>query len=97
MKLVRLTANIGNMPLNCPIFQDDIAKMNRTMGDARIGAKVIGRMLERKQLRANTYKSKFAVIGSEKSRNACLKEANHICIGEHLMVNYDSKNILVRK
>ena len=39
-------------------------------------------------------KSKFAVIGSEKSRNACLKEANPICIGEHVMENYASENYL---
>ena len=41
-----VSANIGNMPLNCLIFQDNIAKMNWSMADARKGAKDIGRMLE---------------------------------------------------
>ena len=40
-----VSANIENMPLNCLIFQDDIAKINRTLDDARKGAKDIGRML----------------------------------------------------
>ena len=43
-----VSVNIGNMRLNCLIFQDDIAKMNQTMADARKGAKDIGRMLESK-------------------------------------------------
>ena len=30
-----VSANIGNMPLNCLIFQDNIAKINRTLEDAR--------------------------------------------------------------
>ena len=51
-----VTANIGNMPLNCLIFQDDIAKMNLTLEDARKGARDIGRMLESKQLKANVSK-----------------------------------------
>ena len=29
-----VSANIGNMPLNCLIFQNVIAKMNRTLDDA---------------------------------------------------------------
>ena len=41
-----VSANIGNMPLNCLVFQDDIAKMNWTLED-------IGRMLESKQLKTN--------------------------------------------
>ena len=44
-----VSANIGNMPLNCLIFQDNIAKMNRTLEDARKGEKDNGRMLESKQ------------------------------------------------
>ena len=40
------TAKIGDMPLNCLIFQDDIAKMNESMKKARNGAKDIGRLLK---------------------------------------------------
>ena len=32
---------IQNMPINCIIFQNDITKMNRTLEDARKGAKDI--------------------------------------------------------
>ena len=55
------------MPLNCVIFQDDIAKMNQTLDDARN----IGRMLESKQLKADVSKSKLVVIGSKISRTEC--------------------------
>ena len=34
-----VSASNGNMPLNSLIFQHDIAKINRTMEDARKGAK----------------------------------------------------------
>ena len=47
-----VSANIGN----CLIFQDDIAKMKRTLEDVRKGAKEIRRMLESKQLKANVSK-----------------------------------------
>ena len=45
----KVSANIVNMPLNCLIFQDDIAKINRTLEDAMKGAKDIGRI----ELKAN--------------------------------------------
>ena len=47
-----VTANIRNMPLNSLIFQDNIAKMNCTLEDARKAGKVVGRMLESKKLKA---------------------------------------------
>ena len=53
------SANIGEVELNSLIFQDDIAKMNRTMEDARKFAKDVGRLLESNQLRANTSKSHY--------------------------------------
>ena len=53
-----VTANIGKMQLNSLIFQDDIAKMNFTLEDARD----VGRMLESKQMRANTSKSKYVIM-----------------------------------
>ena len=57
------SANIGELELNSLIFQDDIAKMNRTMKDARKGPTDVGRLLESKQLRANTSRSRYVVIG----------------------------------
>ena len=71
------------MPLNCLIFQDDIAKMNQTMAHAKKEAKDIGQMLESKQLCANVSKSKYVIVGTEKSRTLCLKEAefNPILMG----------------
>ena len=40
------SANIREVELNSLIFWDNIAKMNRTMEDARKGAKDDGRLLE---------------------------------------------------
>ena len=56
------SARIGELELNSLIFQDNIAKMNYTMEDSRKGARDVGRLLESKQLRANSSKSKFVVI-----------------------------------
>ena len=54
------------------------------MEDARKGAKDVGRLLESKQLRANTAKSKFVVIGTPESGTEILKEAeaNPIMMGQ---------------
>ena len=61
------------MKLNSLIFQDDIAKINFTLEDARKGAKDVGRMLESKQLRANTAKSKFVFLATPESQTELLK------------------------
>ena len=57
--------------------------MNHTMEDARKGAKDVGRLLDSKQLRANTSKSRFVVIGQQKYSTDILKEAeiNPIMVG----------------
>ena len=64
-------------------------KMNCTMEDARKVAEDVGRLLESKQLRANTAKSSFVVIGSQKSRTEILKEAadNPIMMGNMIIEN----------
>ena len=82
--------------MNSLIFQDNIAKMNRTLEDARKGAKDVGRMLESKQFRANTSKSKFVVIGTPESRTEILKEAeaNSIKQGETIIDNSKSEKYL---
>ena len=53
-------------------------------------------MLESKQLKANVSKSTFVVIGSQKSRKACLKEAEQdpIRMGEHMLENSASEKYL---
>ena len=63
------------MELISMIFQDNIAKMNFTLEDARKGARDVGRMMELKQLRANTSKSKYVIMAPPKSRTELLKEA----------------------
>ena len=40
------SANIGELDLDSLIFQDDIAKMNHTMEDARKGGKDVSRLLD---------------------------------------------------
>ena len=84
------------MPQNCLIFQDDIAKMNESLENARKGAKDIGRLLESKQLRANISKSKYVIIGPEEAREKCLKEAKEkpILMGEHTVGNSVSEKYL---
>ena len=90
------SANIGELELNSLIFQDDIAKMNRTMEDARKGATDVGRLLESKQLRANTSKSRYVVIGHQKSRTEILEEAeiNPTMMGTMVIKNSKSENYL---
>ena len=63
--------------------------MNYTMEDSRKGARDVGRLLESKQLRANTSKSKFVVIGSQESRTEMLKDAetNPIMMGTTVIEN----------
>ena len=89
-----MSSNIGELELNSLIFQDDIAKMNRTLEDARKGARDVGRMLESKQLWANTSKSKFVVIGTPESRTEILKEAeaNPIKMADTIIENSKSES-----
>ena len=54
------------------------------------------RLLESKQLRANTQKSRFVVIGQQKSRTEILKdaEANPIMVGDMIIENSKSQKYL---
>merc|ERR1712128_109211 len=90
------TARIGELELNALIFQDDIAKMNYSMEQTRKGATDVGRLLESKQLRANTSKSKFVIIGTESSRTDMLKDAasNPVMMGETVIENSDCEKYL---
>ena len=91
-----VTAKIGNIELNSLIFQDNIAKMNFTLKDARNCARYVGWMLESKQLRANTSISKFVIMAPPKSRRELLKEveANPIKMGETIIENSRTKKYL---
>ena len=65
--------------------------MNFTLEDERMGARDVGRMLESKQLRANTSKSKYVIMAPPKSRTKLLKDAedNSIKMGETIIENRD--------
>ena len=67
------TANIGQLPLNTLIFQDDISKMNDDIEQAREGCQKIDRTLKSKLLSENYDKSKFLIMGKEKSRKSTLE------------------------
>ena len=49
---------LGHMPLNCLIFQNDIARLNTTLEQARTGATLIGETLAEKKLKSNLTKSR---------------------------------------
>ena len=70
--------------------------MNRMMEDARKGAKDVGRLLESKQLRPNTQKSRSVVIGQLKSRTEILKDAeiNTIMMGDTVIEKSKSEKYL---
>ena len=84
------------MTLNCLIFYDDIAKKNRHMADLSKGARDVGRILEIKQLRANVSKSKYGIMGTEKLKTGCIKDAesNPLLIGDHKLGNFPFKKYL---
>ena len=52
---------LGQMPLNCLIFQDDIARLNTTLEQARTGATLIGDTLAKK---SNLSKSRYVLLCS---------------------------------
>ena len=79
--------------LNSLIVQDDIAKINFPLEDARKGAKDVGRMLESTQLLANTSKSKFVVIGTPESRTEIVN--NSIKIATRSSTTQNLRNISV--
>ena len=67
--------------------------MNRMLEDARKGVKDVGRILDSKQLRANTAKSRFVVIGTPQSQTDILNKAadNPIMMGDMIIKNYKSE------
>ena len=65
-----LRIHLGAMPLNC---QEDISRINSTLDQVRRGAKIIGETLARKQLKSNTAKDKYLLLGSKSFTNMCGK------------------------
>ena len=61
------STKLGRMHLNSLIMQDNISKMNDRLEDARSGCDKIDDTLKRKQLSVNYVKSKYLIIGSQKS------------------------------
>jgi hypothetical protein len=68
------STNIGTLPLNAVVMQDDIAKMNDNLRQARVGCNKIHNTLMRKQLSVNHDKCKYLIVGPKKFRENTLKE-----------------------
>ena len=75
------------MPLNCLIFQDDIARLNTTLEQARTGATLIGETLAKKKLKSNLTKSRYVLLGGEEFKKKTRLEAqnNSVMMGSHIM------------
>ena len=78
---------LGAMPLNCLIFQDDIARLNTTLEQARTGATLVGETLAKKKLKSNLTKSRYVLLGGEEFKKRTRSEAqnNPVMMGEHIM------------
>ena len=77
---------LGHMPLNCLIFQDDIARLNTTLEQARRGATLIGDTLPKKKLKSNLKMSRYVLLGSEEFKERTRREAkeNPLMMGSHI-------------
>ena len=60
--LGKYRSNIGAMPLNCLIFQDDIAKINAYMNQVREGAREIGGEITSDLYRDENWTLNFILI-----------------------------------
>ena len=68
------STNIGTLPLNAVVMQDDIAKLNDNIEQARDGCNKIHSTLTRKQLSVNHDKCKYLIVGPKKFREDTLKD-----------------------
>ena len=68
------STHIGTLPLNAVVMQDDIAKLNDNLEQARDGCDKILNTLMRKQLSVNHDKCKYLIVGPKKFRENTLKE-----------------------
>ena len=68
------TAPIGDLGLNAVVMQDDIAKLNDNIKQARDGCYKIHNTLMRKQLSVNHDKCKYLIVGPKKFRERTLSD-----------------------
>ena len=68
------TASIDTLGLNAVVMQDDIAKLNNNINQARVGCDKIFNTLMRKQLSVNHTKCKYLIVGTKRYRDATLEE-----------------------
>ena len=68
------STHIGTLPLNAIVMQDDIAKLNDNLGQAREGCNKINNTLMRKQLAVNHDRCKYLIVGPRKFRKDTLAE-----------------------
>ena len=70
------------MPLNCLIFQNDIARLNTTLDQARTGPNIIGETLVKKTVE----KIKYLLLGSKafKGKRRTEAAANPNMMGEDI-------------
>ena len=68
------STNIGTLPLNAVVMQDDIAKLNDNIEQARDGCNKIHDTLVRKQLSVNQDTCKYLIVGPKKFREDTLKD-----------------------
>ena len=64
------TASIGTLGLNTVVMQDDIAKLNNNISQARIGCDKIFNTLMIKQLSVNHTKCKYLIVGPKRYRSS---------------------------
>ena len=72
-----MLTDIGTLPLNAVVMQDDIAKMNDNLEQARDGCNKIHNTLMRKQLSVNHEECKYMIVGPKKFRENTLKTGEH--------------------
>ena len=77
----------GHMPLNCLIFQDDIARLNTTLDQARKGAKLVGETLAQNRLKSNYGRSKYVLLESAEFKEKAKTEAEQspVMMGSHII------------
>ena len=76
--LGKFTSNIGPKPLNCLLFQNNIAKLYTNMDQVRKGTRVIGKKLASKQLKPNAGNNNYVVLGPKILRTEILKISKKI-------------------
>ena len=77
----RSSTNIGSLPLNAVVMQDDIAKLNDNVEQAREGCYKIHKTLVSKQLSVNQDKCKYLIVGPKRFREETLRDLENQPLG----------------